>query len=111
MSELTVILRSYITSILGFKLSLLFSFLRIAAERSYKNTIIGIMVACTAFNLSFLLVQLNLCTPVSLYLTDLSSAVLNLSLGLKAVGPKDYNRVLSYCCSVLHKHGFHYNHL
>ena len=56
---------SYITSIWGFKLSLLFSFLRIAAEKKYKLAIIGIMAACTAFNFSFLMVQINLCSPVS----------------------------------------------
>ena len=55
----------YISSILGFKLSLLLSFLRIAINRTYRFTIIAIFVACIAFHLSFLLVQLNLCQPVS----------------------------------------------
>ncbi|TVY40006.1 Satratoxin biosynthesis SC1 cluster protein [Lachnellula subtilissima] len=55
----------YISSIWGFKLSLLFSFLRIAAEKKYKIAIIGLMVACTIFNLCFLIIQLNLCIPAA----------------------------------------------
>lgn len=66
--HLTLVSHSYITSILGFKLSLLFSFLRIAVEKNYRLAIIGILVACTAFNFSFLIAQLNLCTPASLHL-------------------------------------------
>lgn len=56
---------SYITSILGFKLSLLFSFLRIAAEKRYRVAIIVIATLCTIFNLIFLIVQINICSPVS----------------------------------------------
>ncbi|KAH8654953.1 hypothetical protein BGZ60DRAFT_568081 [Tricladium varicosporioides] len=55
----------YILSILGFKLSLLFSFLRIAVEQRHRAGIIMIIVACTAFHLSFLLVQINLCNPIA----------------------------------------------
>ncbi|TVY18528.1 hypothetical protein LARI1_G004162 [Lachnellula arida] len=55
----------YISSIWGFKISLLFSFLRIAAEKKYKVAIITLMVACTIFNLCFLIVQLNLCIPAA----------------------------------------------
>ncbi|KIM93489.1 hypothetical protein OIDMADRAFT_96199, partial [Oidiodendron maius Zn] len=55
----------YITSILGFKLSLLFMFLRIAVDRTYRIAIIIIAVACTCFHLCFLLVQINLCRPVA----------------------------------------------
>ncbi|KAH8596903.1 hypothetical protein B0O99DRAFT_508895 [Bisporella sp. PMI_857] len=55
----------YITSILGFKLSLLCSFYRITVDRVYRLSIIAIIAACTAFHLSFLLVQLNLCQPIS----------------------------------------------
>ncbi|RDW88378.1 hypothetical protein BP6252_00410 [Coleophoma cylindrospora] len=55
----------YIASILGFKLSLLFSFLRIAVERSHRTAILILLVACTAFNFSFLMVQINLCQPIS----------------------------------------------
>jgi len=55
----------YVSSILGFKLSLLFSFLRIANEKTYKMVLIGIIVCCTAFHIVFLLVQINLCTPVA----------------------------------------------
>jgi hypothetical protein len=54
----------YITSILGFKLSLLVSFYRIAIQRAHRIVIIAIMVAVCAFHFTFLVVQLNLCTPV-----------------------------------------------
>lgn len=56
---------SYITSILGFKLSLLFMFLRIAVDRTYRMVVIMIAVACTCFHFCFLIVQINLCRPVS----------------------------------------------
>jgi len=55
----------YIISILGFKLSLLFMFFRIAIDRTYRIVIIMIAIACSCFHLSFLLVQINLCHPVS----------------------------------------------
>lgn len=63
---LTTICGSYITSILGFKLSLLFSFLRIANDKGYKRAVLGIIICCTIFHIVFLMVQINLCTPVSL---------------------------------------------
>ncbi|GAB1314854.1 Rhodopsin domain-containing protein [Madurella fahalii] len=53
----------YITSILGFKLALLFSYLRFVPNGTYRHTIIGVIVAAIMFHLSFLLVQLNLCQP------------------------------------------------
>ncbi|KAM0421291.1 hypothetical protein ACHAPT_010819 [Fusarium lateritium] len=54
----------YISSILGFKLSLLLSYLRfMAAGFWYKATVI-VAVACTLFHFSFLMAQVNLCTPV-----------------------------------------------
>ncbi|KAJ4318376.1 hypothetical protein N0V84_006885 [Fusarium piperis] len=54
----------YISSILGFKLSLLLSYLRfMAAGFWYKATVI-VAVACTLFHFSFLMAQINLCTPV-----------------------------------------------
>lgn len=56
--------RSYITSILGFKLALLFSYLRFVPKGLYRHTIIAVIVACVLFHLSFLLVQINLCQPV-----------------------------------------------
>ncbi|RFU28978.1 hypothetical protein B7463_g7354, partial [Scytalidium lignicola] len=55
----------YISSILGFKLALLFSFLRIVVATSYRYALIGIMVACCAFHFCFLVVQINLCNPVA----------------------------------------------
>ena len=58
--------KSYITSILGFKISLLLAFWRIAANQTYRHVIIGIMIACIVFHISFLIVQINLCQPVSL---------------------------------------------
>ena len=58
---------SYIISILGFKLSVLFMFLRIAVDRNYRITIIMIAIACTCFHFCFLIVQINLCHPVSSY--------------------------------------------
>ncbi|KAK4100116.1 hypothetical protein N658DRAFT_428256 [Parathielavia hyrcaniae] len=55
----------YITSILGFKLALLFSYLRFIPLGAYRYTIIGVITACIMFHLAFLLVQINLCQPVS----------------------------------------------
>ncbi|KAK8108478.1 hypothetical protein PG984_014279 [Apiospora sp. TS-2023a] len=55
----------YITSILGFKLSLLLSYLRIIPGRGWRITIIIVAVACTMFHTSFLMVQIFLCTPVA----------------------------------------------
>jgi len=55
----------YILGILGFKLSLLISYIRIASERRYKRMVMGLIAACTAFSLSFLFTQLFLCNPVS----------------------------------------------
>ncbi|KAJ4302085.1 hypothetical protein N0V88_002221 [Collariella sp. IMI 366227] len=54
----------YITSILGFKLALLCSYLRFVPIGSYRYIIFGVIGACVAFHLSFLLVQINLCQPV-----------------------------------------------
>ncbi|KAK4127962.1 hypothetical protein N657DRAFT_236459 [Parathielavia appendiculata] len=54
----------YITSILGFKLALLFSYLRFIPLGVYRYTIIGVITACIMFHLSFLLVQINLCQPI-----------------------------------------------
>lgn len=54
----------YITSIFGFKLSLLLSYLRIINTTIYRWITISIIALCTMFHLSFLLVQINLCTPV-----------------------------------------------
>ncbi|KAL3426781.1 integral membrane protein [Phlyctema vagabunda] len=55
----------YILSILGFKLSLLFSFLRIAVERVHRMAIMVIIGLCTAHSFCFLIVQINLCSPIS----------------------------------------------
>jgi len=55
----------YILGILGFKLSLLISYLRIASDRTYKRIVMGLIVACTSFSLAFLFTQLFMCNPVS----------------------------------------------
>ncbi|KAH6867412.1 hypothetical protein B0T10DRAFT_46041 [Thelonectria olida] len=54
----------YISSILGFKLSLLISYLRFMAAGLWYKITIGVSVACTLFHVSFLIAQINLCTPV-----------------------------------------------
>ncbi|KAJ4256111.1 hypothetical protein NW762_009187 [Fusarium torreyae] len=54
----------YISSILGFKLSLLISYLRFMGAGTWYKTTVGVSVACTLFHLSFLIAQINLCTPV-----------------------------------------------
>jgi hypothetical protein len=58
---------SYITSILGFKLSFMLTYLRFMPKGGARTTTIVVLVACVAFHLSFLIVQINLCTPVSFY--------------------------------------------
>ncbi|KAK0735443.1 hypothetical protein B0T21DRAFT_348933 [Apiosordaria backusii] len=57
---------SYISSILGFKLALLFSYLRFIPKGVYRYITIGVIVACVLFHLSFLVVQVNLCQPIAL---------------------------------------------
>ncbi|KAK8022064.1 hypothetical protein PG993_012831 [Apiospora rasikravindrae] len=51
--------------ILGFKLSLRISYLRIIPGRRWRSTIIAATAACTLYHTSFLLAQLFLCTPVT----------------------------------------------
>jgi hypothetical protein len=48
-----------------YKLSLLLSYLRFMTKGTARNATITVMVACVAFHVSFLLVQINLCQPVS----------------------------------------------
>ncbi|KAK3327949.1 hypothetical protein B0T19DRAFT_178260 [Cercophora scortea] len=55
----------YITSILAFKLSLLYSYLRFIPKGVYYKATIGIIVCCTLFHFSFLMVQVNLCQPIA----------------------------------------------
>ncbi|KAK3297225.1 uncharacterized protein B0H64DRAFT_440698 [Chaetomium fimeti] len=54
----------YITSILGFKLALLFSYRRFVPIGAYRLTLFTVITACVLFHLSFLLIQLNLCQPI-----------------------------------------------
>jgi hypothetical protein len=56
---------SYIAGILGFKLSLLLSYLRFMPKGAARNATVGVIIACILFRLTFLLVQVNLCQPVS----------------------------------------------
>jgi hypothetical protein len=55
----------YISSILGFKLALLFSYLRFIPTGIYRHVCIAVIVACVMFHLAFLLVQINLCQPIA----------------------------------------------
>ncbi|KAK1782574.1 hypothetical protein QBC45DRAFT_429778 [Copromyces sp. CBS 386.78] len=55
----------YISSIFGFKLALLTSYLRFIPKGIYRYTTVGVIISCLLFHLSFLLVQLNLCQPVA----------------------------------------------
>ncbi|KAK3325377.1 hypothetical protein B0H66DRAFT_121536 [Apodospora peruviana] len=55
----------YITSILGFKLALLFSYLRFIPKGNYRKATVAVIVVCTLFHISFLFVQLLLCQPVA----------------------------------------------
>jgi hypothetical protein len=54
---------SYITSILGFKLALLFSYRRFVPIGAYRITLSTVIAACILFHMAFLLVQINLCQP------------------------------------------------
>ncbi|KAL0933845.1 uncharacterized protein CTRU02_210644 [Colletotrichum truncatum] len=54
----------YITSILGFKLSLLLSYLRFIPKGIYRWSTFATIGLCIAYHISFLVVQINLCTPV-----------------------------------------------
>ncbi|KXJ87148.1 hypothetical protein Micbo1qcDRAFT_218430 [Microdochium bolleyi] len=55
----------YITSILGFKLSLMLSYLRFMTQGWVRTTTIVTAVLCCLFHLSFLIVQINLCQPIA----------------------------------------------
>ncbi|PVH74122.1 hypothetical protein DL98DRAFT_357030, partial [Cadophora sp. DSE1049] len=55
----------YIISILGFKISVIFTFLRTAVDLTYRRAIIALSVACCLFHFCFFVAQLNLCNPVA----------------------------------------------
>ncbi|GKT51162.1 satratoxin biosynthesis SC1 cluster protein 4 [Colletotrichum spaethianum] len=55
----------YITSILGFKISLLLSYLRFIPKGIYRWATLATMGMCIAYHIAFLVVQLNLCTPLA----------------------------------------------
>jgi hypothetical protein len=65
MIPLADVVYSYITSILGFKLSLMLTYLRIMPKGASRSATIMVIVACVLFHLCFLIVQVNLCQPVS----------------------------------------------
>ncbi|KAI0851348.1 hypothetical protein F5Y00DRAFT_259885 [Daldinia vernicosa] len=55
----------YILSILGFKLSLLVSYFRFVPQGMCKYGVTCVLVSCTLFHLSCLIVQLNQCHPIA----------------------------------------------
>ncbi|TQN64105.1 Satratoxin biosynthesis SC1 cluster protein 4, partial [Colletotrichum shisoi] len=55
----------YITSILGFKISLLLSYLRFIPKGVYRWATLFTIGTCTAYHIAFLVVQVNLCTPIA----------------------------------------------
>ncbi|KAI1380768.1 hypothetical protein F4677DRAFT_404594 [Hypoxylon crocopeplum] len=55
----------YILGVLGFKMSLLFSYFRWVHKGMCKYGVTCVLVSCTLFHLSCLIVQLNLCQPVA----------------------------------------------
>ncbi|KAK1513839.1 integral membrane protein, partial [Colletotrichum abscissum] len=55
----------YISSILGFKISLLLSYLRFIPKGPYRWATFVTIGLCVAYHLAFLLVQINLCTPIA----------------------------------------------
>jgi len=63
--KLTIAMNSYITSILAFKLSLLLSYLRFMPKGAYRYITFVVILLTILFHLAFLLVQINLCQPVS----------------------------------------------
>ncbi|KAK7456625.1 integral membrane protein [Colletotrichum acutatum] len=64
-APLTDIQFSYISSILGFKISLLLSYLRFIPKGPYRWATFVTIGLCVAYHLAFLLVQINLCTPIA----------------------------------------------
>ncbi|KAK6211537.1 Integral membrane protein [Colletotrichum higginsianum IMI 349063] len=55
----------YITSILGFKISLLLSYLRFIPKGVYRWATLITIGMCIAYHIAFLVVQVNLCTPIA----------------------------------------------
>lgn len=55
----------YVIGIWGFKMSLLFSYLRFMPKGFYRNLTIGVAVAVTAGHIAFFCVFLFLCTPIA----------------------------------------------
>ncbi|KAI6778724.1 uncharacterized protein J7T54_000758 [Emericellopsis cladophorae] len=55
----------YIISILFFKLSLLLTYLRVVPAGVYSWTIVTVIGLCFAYHVCFLIVQINLCTPLA----------------------------------------------
>ncbi|KAI2625783.1 hypothetical protein GGR54DRAFT_592894 [Hypoxylon sp. NC1633] len=55
----------YILSVLGFKLSLLVSYFRFVPQGMCKYGVTCVLVSCTLFHVSCLIVQFNLCRPIA----------------------------------------------
>ncbi|KAH7410595.1 hypothetical protein BKA64DRAFT_771785 [Cadophora sp. MPI-SDFR-AT-0126] len=55
----------YIISILGFKISAIFTFLRTAVDLIYRRAIIALSIACCFFHFCFIIAQLVRCNPVA----------------------------------------------
>ncbi|CZT43346.1 uncharacterized protein RSE6_03371 [Rhynchosporium secalis] len=55
----------YILSIFGFKISAIFTFLRMAVDLTYRRTITALAIACSMFHFCFFVAQLNRCSPVA----------------------------------------------
>ncbi|KAG4443064.1 hypothetical protein IFR05_001460 [Cadophora sp. M221] len=55
----------YILSLLGFKISAIFTFLRTAVDLTYRRVIVALAITCSIFHFSFFIAQLNLCNPVA----------------------------------------------
>ena len=56
---------SYITSILGFKIALLISYLRFLPKGPWRIVTICTIISCVMFHICFLIVQVNLCQPIA----------------------------------------------
>lgn len=89
MAKLTQSRNSYITSILAFKLSLLLSYLRFIPKGAYRNVTYVVILLTVLFHLAFLLVQINLCQPVSIKPADqVTDALTNvITSGPSPMGP------------------------
>lgn len=73
-----------------------------------RTSTLTVIVACTLFHISFLIVQVNLCQPVSEILEPIFQMTDGPS-GCKAMGPDHHLGGLSASSPILYKHGVSYN--